>query len=152
MSLLRAALCLSATFAALAFAVVPAAAGGVVASAAVNVRVGPGGGYPIVDVLGAGQPVRINYCQGPWCLIRQPGPDGWVDANYLTTPRHYARHGYVENVDHKSPSYAGGYYGGERFYDDYSFLERPHQRYRSYDFYGGIICIHGDYAKVCPRR
>lgn len=130
----------------------PALADGAVASSFVNVRAGPGGGQPVVAVLEPGQRVRIDHCRGPWCLIRQAGPDGWVDVNYLTTPGHYARHGFVPNVAHDSGSYAGGYYGEERFYDDYAYLEHPHQRYRMHDFYGDIVCIDGDYASICPRR
>ena len=152
MSPARLALCALGTFAAIGLGIAPALAGGAVASTFVNVRAGPGGGQPVVAVLEPGQRVRIDHCRGPWCLIRQPGPDGWVDANYLTTPGHYARHGFVANVPHDSGSYAGGYYGGERFYDDYAYLERPHQRYRMHDFYGDIICIDGKSAQICPRN
>lgn len=151
MSPARLALCVLGTLASIGLGIAPASAGGAVASTVVNVRAGPGGGYPIVAVLSAGERVRIDHCRGPWCLIRQSGPDGWVDANYITTPGHYARHGFVRNVEHDSGSYAAGYYSGERHFDDYAFLERPHQRYRDTDFYGDIICIHGRYAQVCPR-
>ena len=145
------------TLVSLGLAAAPALAGGAVASTAVNVRAGPGGSHPVIGVLAAGERVHIDHCRGPWCLVRQSGPDGWVDANYLTTPHHYARHGFVaqgfvENVEHTSGSYAGGFYRGERHFDDYAFLERPHQRYQEYDFYGDIICIRGDYAQVCPRK
>ena len=152
MSPVRLALYVLGTLVTIGFGIAPAIAGGAVASTLVNVRAGPGGGHPVIAVLAPGQRVRIDHCRGPWCLIRQRGPDGWVDANYLTTPRHYAKHGFVANVEHDSGSYAGGYYGGERFYDDYAYLERPHQRYRMHDFYGDIICIHGRYAQVCPRK
>lgn len=152
MSPARATLCILATLVSIGFGVAPASAGGAVASTVVNVRAGPGGGHPVIAVLAPGERVRIDHCRGPWCLIRQSGPDGWVDANYLTTPRHYARHGFVADVEHDSGSYAGGFYGGERHYDDYAFLERPHQRYREYDFYGDIICVHGGDAGICPRR
>ncbi len=152
MSPARLLICALGALVASGFGTAPALADGAVASGFVNVRAGPGGGHPVVAVLDPGQRVRIDHCRGPWCLIRQAGPDGWVDANYLTTPRHYARHGFVPNVAHDSGSYAGGYYGGERFYDDYAYLEHPHQRYRMHDFYGDIICIEGDYAQVCPRR
>ena len=152
MSATRVALTVLAALAGIGFSVAPASAGGAVASTVVNVRAGPSGSQPVIAVLAAGERVRIDHCRGPWCLVRLAGPDGWVDANYLTTPRHYAKHGFVPNVDHTSGSYAGGYYGGERHYDDYSYLERPHLRYRGYDFYGDIICIHGSYAQVCPRK
>ncbi|OEO31104.1 hypothetical protein VW23_018010 [Devosia insulae DS-56] len=152
MSAARVALCILAALVGIGSSAAPASAGGVVASTVVNVRAGPGGNQPVIAVLAAGERVRIDHCRGPWCLVRQSGPDGWVDANYLTTPQHYARHGFVAEVDHASGSYAGGYYSGERHYDDYAFVERPHQRYRDYDFYGDIICIDGGTAQVCPRR
>jgi uncharacterized protein YraI len=148
----RVALCILAAIVGIGSSSVPANAGGAVASTAVNVRAGPGGNQPVIAVLAAGERVRIDHCRGPWCLVRQSGPDGWVDANYLTTPRHYARHGFVAEVDHASGSYAGGYYRGERHFDDNAFLERPHHRYQDHDFYGDIICIRGDFAQVCPRQ
>ncbi|WP_297112425.1 SH3 domain-containing protein [uncultured Devosia sp.] len=50
----------------------------------VNVRSGPGTGYAVVDVARAGQQVDVQRCQGSWCYIVKPGPDGWVSANYLS--------------------------------------------------------------------
>lgn len=49
----------------------------------VNVRSGPGTSYGVVDVARAGQQVDVQRCQGSWCYISKPGPDGWVSANYL---------------------------------------------------------------------
>src|SRR5690606_18048961 len=49
----------------------------------VNVRSGPGTSYAVVDVARAGQQVDVQQCQGSWCYISKPGPDGWVSANYL---------------------------------------------------------------------
>ena len=59
------------------------AAPGVVTSN-VNVRSGPGTGYGVVDVVQRGQQVDVQQCQGSWCYIAKPGPDGWVSANYLS--------------------------------------------------------------------
>ncbi|GHA16834.1 hypothetical protein GCM10007989_10010 [Devosia pacifica] len=53
------------------------------ASANVNVRSGPGGSYGVVDVLQRGQRVEVDRCQGSWCYVVKPGPDGWVSSNYL---------------------------------------------------------------------
>ncbi len=53
------------------------------AKSAVNVRSGPGTGYGKVDVLFGGEEVDITECQGNWCYVEHPGPDGWVSANYL---------------------------------------------------------------------
>jgi uncharacterized protein YraI len=49
----------------------------------VNVRSGPGTNYGVVDVARAGQQVDVQQCQGSWCYISKPGPDGWVSASYL---------------------------------------------------------------------
>lgn len=50
----------------------------------VNVRSGPGTNYGVVDVARAGQQVDVQRCQGSWCYISKPGPDGWVSASYLS--------------------------------------------------------------------
>lgn len=59
------------------------AAPGVVTSN-VNVRSGPGTNYGVVDVAQRGQQVDVQQCQGSWCYIAKPGPDGWVSASYLS--------------------------------------------------------------------
>jgi uncharacterized protein YraI len=59
------------------------AAPGVVTSN-VNVRSGPGTGYAVVDTMRTGQQVDVQQCQGSWCYVVKPGPDGWVSSNYLS--------------------------------------------------------------------
>jgi uncharacterized protein YraI len=59
------------------------AAPGVVTSN-VNVRSGPGTNYAVVDVAQRGQQVDVQQCQGSWCYVAKPGPDGWVSASYLS--------------------------------------------------------------------
>lgn len=54
-----------------------------VATSAVNVRSGPGIQYTRVDTLFGGEAVNITECQGNWCYVEHPGPNGWVSANYL---------------------------------------------------------------------
>ncbi|SFZ81403.1 Uncharacterized conserved protein YraI [Devosia enhydra] len=54
-----------------------------VATGSVNVRTGPSTSYRVVDTLRPGERVEIEYCQGSWCNISRPGPDGWVSASYL---------------------------------------------------------------------
>lgn len=49
----------------------------------VNVRSGPGTQYQVVDTARRGQQVDVQRCEGTWCYIVKPGPDGWVSANYL---------------------------------------------------------------------
>jgi uncharacterized protein YraI len=50
----------------------------------VNVRSGPGTNYAVVDTVRRGTTVDVQQCQGSWCYISKPGPDGWVSASYLT--------------------------------------------------------------------
>jgi hypothetical protein len=50
----------------------------------VNVRSGPGTGYAVVDVARAGQQVDVQQCEGSWCYINKPGPDGWISSTYLS--------------------------------------------------------------------
>lgn len=59
------------------------AANAAVATSTVNVRAAPVNGA-VVDVLRAGQEVEIDRCNGGWCFVIKPGPDGWVSASYLS--------------------------------------------------------------------
>ncbi len=63
--------------------ITPILAAPAVAKSAVNVRSGPGTNFAKIDVLYAGEEVTITQCQGGWCYVKHPGPDGWVSKNYL---------------------------------------------------------------------
>ncbi|HEY8595194.1 MAG TPA: SH3 domain-containing protein [Devosiaceae bacterium] len=58
------------------------------ATAAVNVRTGPGTGFGVVDTLHAGEVVDVVECNSSntWCRIEHDGPDGWVSRSYLGAP------------------------------------------------------------------
>jgi uncharacterized protein YraI len=64
-----------------------ASAAPAVAASSLNVRTGPGTGYPVVDTLHRGEQVDVKYCRGSWCFVEKRGPDGWVSANYLSSGR-----------------------------------------------------------------
>ena len=71
-------------FAAVAFAVTaPAQAAPGVVTGNVNVRTGPGVGYPAVDTVLYGEGVDIAQCKRGWCYISHRGADGWVSQKYL---------------------------------------------------------------------
>ena len=54
------------------------------AKVALNVRSGPGTSYGVVDILYAGEVVKVTKCvSNGWCYIEHTGPDGWVSSNYL---------------------------------------------------------------------
>lgn len=53
-----------------------------------NVRVGPGTAYGVIDVVPAGYPVEVIGCLDgyDWCDIEWEGLRGWVAAIYLVQP------------------------------------------------------------------
>ncbi len=133
MSLKRTALTLGIAAAAIIGSAVAALAAPAYATSNVNVRMGPGTGYGVVDVLRRGDRVDIDYCQGSWCYVRKPGPDGYVSASYLARDR-----GYDDDY----------YYDDE---DDYFFIDPPRRpSYRPYrPYYGSSACIGGPNATFC---
>ncbi|WP_375451531.1 SH3 domain-containing protein [uncultured Devosia sp.] len=69
--------------AALVFLPSAQAAPGVVTSN-VNVRSGPGTNFAVVDMVQSGTPVDVQRCEGAFCYVQKPGPDGWISASYLS--------------------------------------------------------------------
>lgn len=54
------------------------------AKTALNVRSGSGTSYGVVDILYAGEVVKVTQCvSNGWCRIEHTGPDGWVSSSYL---------------------------------------------------------------------
>lgn len=103
------------------------------ASSTVNVRAGNGTGFAVVDVLRRGERVDVEYCRGAWCFVSKAGPNGWVNANFLTQNR------YDEEDD-----------------DDYYFIERPRPVFRphfnrpwGYPSYNSQVCVGGSNASFC---
>lgn len=50
----------------------------------VNVRSGPGTNYAVIDTVRRGTTVDVQQCEGSWCYIAKPGPDGWVSSSFLS--------------------------------------------------------------------
>lgn len=82
-------------------------------SGSLNVRVGPGVGYPKITTLSPGAPVDVHYCQPSWCEIGFWGGSGWVSASYLVTgaPR-FDRRFYARRVP--TEPYIQLYFGPRR--------------------------------------
>ena len=54
-----------------------------------NVRGGPGVGYPKVATLPPGALVDVGYCQRGWCWISFGPGEGWASAAYLYRAGYY---------------------------------------------------------------
>jgi uncharacterized protein YraI len=116
---------------------VAASAATAFASTTVNVRAGAGPSYPVVDVLHPGERVEVDYCKGAWCAVEQRGPDGWVNANYLTSGRDYD--------DDEYDDY--GYYDDE---DEPDFIiMHPRSRVHYWPYYHSQACVGGEHAQFC---
>lgn len=105
-----------------------AAAATAVASNDLNVRGGPGTGYPVLGVIPQGESVTASECRDGWCHIDYRGQSGWASEAYLggaavsATPS-------VPSYAYENPDYSADYaydYGSP-FYDD---------GYYDYGYYG----------------
>ena len=110
------------------------------ANTTVNVRAGAGTGYPVVDVLHSGERVEVNYCKGAWCAIEKRGPDGWVNANYLSSGRDYDD--YEDEGDYNR--YDDGYDNGPDF-----VIVHPRPRAQFWPGYENRACVGGPNARLC---
>ncbi|UIJ71547.1 SH3 domain-containing protein [Aurantimonas sp. HBX-1] len=93
----------------------------------VNLRAGPSTAYPAVNVVGAGERVRVFGCLDTrsWCDVGYDGQRGWMSSNYLADAgeRRYTGPRYVERI--RAPvisfsvgSYWDNHYRGRSFYRD----------------------------------
>jgi hypothetical protein len=57
--------------------------GAAVVTTNVNMRVGPGTSYAVVDVLFTGDQVAVNRCRSGWCLVDFGRDRGWVSQTFL---------------------------------------------------------------------
>lgn len=115
---------------------VTASAATAYASTTVNVRAGAGTGYAVVDVLRGGERVEVEYCKGTWCAISQRGPDGWVNANYLTSGRDYGDYDDYDDYDDSDE--------GPDF-----VIVHPRSRVQYWPYYQNRACIGGPGARFC---
>jgi len=103
------------------------------ASSAVNVRSGPGSGYRVLDTLQRGERVDVQYCRGVWCMVEKAGPDGWVNANYLTQDRRDDRRDRWDDDD-----------------EDFYLFDRPQRPIRPmFRPWRSQVCVGGDNASFC---
>jgi uncharacterized protein YraI len=108
----------------------PAAAVSAVATDPLNVRTCGSTECRIVDTLRRGEEVDVRFCEGVWCAITRPGPDGWVHASYLAR-------GYDDD------------FLDDEYVDDDIYIEpRRHPR-RIYRYNPFFDCIGGPSARFC---
>jgi uncharacterized protein YraI len=116
----------------------PAAAVTAVATDPLNVRTCGSTDCSVVDVLRRGEEVDVRFCEGVWCAITRPGPEGWVNANYLTRGGVYDDDVYDDFYD-------------DDFYDDGEIYIEPRRRHprRIYRYNPFLDCIGGPSARFC---
>ena len=94
-----------------------------------NLRVGPGYNYPIIDVIPAGWVVDAGSCFDGWCQVNLAGAAGYVDANYLGAAR-------PPVIAYGAPTY--GLYDRRYAYWSYPYRDFYGSRYDSnYAYYDG---------------
>ncbi|WP_102960408.1 SH3 domain-containing protein [Mangrovicella endophytica] len=94
----------------------------------VNLRAGPSTAYPPVNVVGAGDRVRVFGCLSnrSWCDVSYDGQRGWMSSNYLAYSdrgRRYTGERVVPLIGAPIITYSFGdywdnHYRGRRFYRD----------------------------------
>ena len=101
----------------------------------VNLRAGPSTSYPAVDVVGAGDNVRVFGCLSTrsWCDVGYSGIRGWMSSNYLVEDfkrRRYTGARVVEEIDAPIVTFSVGsywddHYRGRGFYRERARFSRP---------------------------
>lgn len=104
-------------------------------TADVNLRAGPSTSYPAVDVVGAGDRVRVFGCLSTraWCDVGYSGIRGWMSSSYLvedSRARRYTGRRVVEEIDAPIISFSVGnywddHYRGRGFYRERARYSRP---------------------------
>lgn len=111
---------------------VPALALTAEATTEVNVRACGSTECRVLDVLGEGEEVEVEYCEDEWCAVSRRGPDGFVNANYLA----------------RASDDDDDYYDDD--FDDRIYFERryPRRFFRDYDDRLGV-CFGNRRARFC---
>jgi uncharacterized protein YraI len=96
-----------------------------------NLRVGPGYDYGVIEVIAAGSIVDAGGCADGWCQVNVNGIAGYVDANYLGAAR-------ASVIAYGAPPYYWSY-GPSYRYANWSYPYRDYYGVRSdpnYAYYG----------------
>jgi hypothetical protein len=95
-----------------------------------NLRVGPGYDYGIIEMIPSGWIVDAGACGDGWCQVRVDGFAGYVDANYLgiaqppaiaygPPPYYWSRGPYDGRYTYSTYPYGG--YSGARYDPNYAY-------------------------------
>jgi hypothetical protein len=106
----------AATFLALSAGGAAAATG--YTEADLNMRTGPGTGYPVITAIPGGSPVEVIDCRGGWCRVAWAGYDGYSSRAYLDIggESYAAAPPSVVVAPPATVYYGPGYYYGPRYY------------------------------------
>jgi uncharacterized protein YraI len=95
-----------------------------------NLRVGPGYDFYIIEVLPVGWIVNAGGCADGWCVVNVNGVVGYVDANYLGVPvppyawsngyAYWSYPNYAYYYGYAGAPYAGAPYAGAPYVDPYA--------------------------------
>lgn len=115
----------------------------------VNMRAGPGTGYPVVDLIPADAHVIIHGCLNDyaWCDVSWRGDRGWVSADYLDyfyRNRYVYFPDYVNVIDAPIVTFSLGTY-----WNDY-YIGRPW--YGRLSYWQGYWRSHGRYGYSATKR
>jgi uncharacterized protein YraI len=83
-----------------------------IATGPADVYSGPGTNYRVVNTVGSGEDVNIERTAGNWCLVQEPGPNGWVNCGDLAEG--YGLADPEARPAQPSPEFTGGHSGGHQ--------------------------------------
>ncbi|MEF2554464.1 SH3 domain-containing protein [Aurantimonas sp. A2-1-M11] len=100
-----------------------------IATTDVNLRAGPSTRYPVVNVVGNGDDVRVFGCldSRSWCDVGYAGQRGWMSSNFLAfvdRGRRYTGPTVVERVGVPTISFSFGSYWDDHYRGRGSYRDR----------------------------
>ena len=119
---------------------IPAAAEAAYTTGAVNIRTGPGTGYPVIVTAAPGAFVNVQNCVPAWCQVGYQGVVGWMSSGYIAQGgnAYYAPKPYYRPppppVVYPRPYYPRAYYPPRAYPGPYVY--KP---YRGRPYYGGGV-------------
>lgn len=101
----------------------------------VNLRAGPGVGYPSYGAVPGGTAVDVRYCQPGWCNVSTYMGRGWISSSYLGGAHVYRRYYPAYPYYAPRPYFGPGPYFGPRPF--YPYRYHPYYHRPGFGFYFG---------------